>query len=124
MDITVQEPLTKGDLLNLHRIRIEATVTSLDGLEYAENLETIFLDTKEIRDYSSLYNLKKLKNINIGLLLEGLDLTFLGKLNHVKSFIHENKKERGDSVFAPLRSAQSRGPLDLVRPSTLLRSVS
>ena len=30
----------------------------------------------------------------------------------------------GDSVSAPLRSAQNRGPLDLVRPSTLLRSVS
>lgn len=84
LGLSHQEQINKSNLLQLREIRIESTVTSLEGLEYAENLETIHFDTKAIKDYSPLYNLKNLKNIYVGLLLQGIDLTFLKELNYVE----------------------------------------
>ena len=95
LEIGAEEKLTKGLLLDLYEIRIEQTITSLEGLEYAKNLNTIYFDTKSITDYSPLYKLKNLEDVNVGICLEGIDLTFLKELKHVTSLyiISEPTKE-------------------------------
>lgn len=59
------DDITVGDMLKLTNLSDCYGVESLEGLQYAKNLETLDLEYNEVSDLSPLKSLKKLKNINI-----------------------------------------------------------
>ena len=57
--------ITIGDMYKLTKLNASMKwISSLEGLEYAENLESLDVSYNEIKDLSPLKNLKKLTNIN------------------------------------------------------------
>ena len=58
--------ITLGDLLKLTELNVSSSrISSLKGLEYANNLETLDISYNEIKDLSPLSSLTKLVNVKI-----------------------------------------------------------
>lgn len=57
--------ITMADMLSLTKISIINPVASLEGIEYAKNLEDIYIRYSEIADISHLSKLKKLKSVSL-----------------------------------------------------------
>ena len=57
--------ITIGDMYKLTRLSVVGSwISSLEGLQYAKNLEELDISYNEIKDLSPLKNLKKLTNLN------------------------------------------------------------
>ncbi|MGG7177353.1 NPCBM/NEW2 domain-containing protein [Clostridium paraputrificum] len=57
--------ITIGDMYKLTKLSASSKwITSLEGLQYAKNLESLDVSYNEIKDLSPLKNLKKLTNLN------------------------------------------------------------
>lgn len=58
------DDITIGDMYNLTELNAPSSwITSLEGLEYAKNLESLNVEYNEIKDLSPLKDLKKLTNL-------------------------------------------------------------
>ncbi|MGG1397301.1 leucine-rich repeat domain-containing protein [Bacillus salipaludis] len=76
------EPLTTADLEKITGISAEnAQITSLEGLEYAKNLEVLHISNNKISDLSPLQNLTKLKTIS----LKGNEISNIDDLSNLNA---------------------------------------
>lgn len=57
--------ITVGDMLKLKELSDCYMISSLEGLQYAKNLEVLNLEGSEVSDLSPIKDLKKLKSVNI-----------------------------------------------------------
>ena len=67
--------ITIGDMYKLTNLSSSGKwITSLEGLEYAKNLESLDISYNEVKDLSPLKNLKKLTslNANFQIIIEGM----------------------------------------------------
>ena len=63
-DIDNDKRITKNDLMNIETLEISnKNISSLEGVEYAENLNTIFASHNEITNLEPLKNLAKLSEV-------------------------------------------------------------
>ncbi|MDU4937356.1 MAG: NPCBM/NEW2 domain-containing protein [Clostridium sp.] len=61
----LSDNITIGDMYKLTKLSVSnAWISSLEGLQYAKNLESLDISYNEIKDLSPLKNLKKLTNLN------------------------------------------------------------
>ena len=57
--------ITIGDMYKLTKLSVVGSwISSLEGLQYAKNLEELDISYNEIKDLSPFKNLKKLTNLN------------------------------------------------------------
>lgn len=64
----LSDNITIGDMYKLTKLSVSNEwISSLEGLQYAKNLESLDISYNEIKDLSPLKNLKKLTNLNANL---------------------------------------------------------
>lgn len=105
--------ITKENILNLKifDLSLRHNVKSLEGIEYAENLEFLNLYMNGVNNFEPIRNLIKLKELNIG--FHGLkDLEIIKNLKNLeKLHIHQNHFENLDMLknFPKLKKLSAYG---------------
>jgi hypothetical protein len=83
--------LTKGRMMQLTELNLSnSVVTSLNGLEEAENLEVILARSIEVEDLSPLSSLENLKVLDMRDALIPTTLSFLQSLNSIENIDFQN----------------------------------
>lgn len=96
------ENITIGNMLNLNKlVSEEELISSLEGLQYAKNLELLNLTYNKITDLSPLKDLKKLENFNIIKQFKSLGVTNKKENNTV--VIDENIINKDGNILKPNR---------------------
>jgi len=95
-----EEALTIGDMLALTDLDISASgITSLEGLQYAKNLESIDIALNEIRDLSPLNDLLKLTVISAA---EQYYVAGMAELQNGVTVIGEQVIDMGGQILNPV----------------------
>ena len=95
LHISPKDPITKSKLLELEKLALGVNESySLEGIQYATNLKTLFISDFRVKDYSvinKLHNLEKLEvwNGNLNSLNFATSLTKLKKLTIVNSSLKD-----------------------------------
>ncbi|MDV2582739.1 leucine-rich repeat domain-containing protein [Alkalibacillus haloalkaliphilus] len=119
--------VTKDDLKDLKKLEfISGSVTSLEGLEHAQGLESIRLKLNESIDLSILEDLPNLTNLNIN--ESDFDSDILRDLDHLKGLAISNTEINDYSFLEELTDlellALSSTGLDNLKPITHLENLN
>ena len=109
------DDITIGDMYKLKELSCSNKwISSLEGLEYAKNLESLDVSNNEIKDLSPLKNLKKLTNLNANpqVITEGMLYAKDNKITLDYKVLNRNGEELAPKEII-IKSNRSTEPINL-----------